>query len=252
MLSIQEVKKQTGISVRTLRYYDEINLLPPAGKTAGGHRLYGEKELTRLREIQFLKTLDFSLKEINTILADDNWNWAKELQNQLEHVKKQKEKLMEIESTLIGLINVVTIDGDLDLNYTMKLIELYQAKSQQSKSYREHFFATKQEQALMKKLPNVNSDDPDSLEWMSLLSQLKQQMYQGIDAPDIQKIIRRFHEKTLDTFGNSEAFFDKVWEIRKSPEKSEQVGFYPIEQVILDFFEKAWDYFIADNKDHTD
>src|SRR5699024_6346356 len=57
LISIKEVTKQTGITVRTLRYYDQIGLLHPAGKTEGGHRLYGKKELAKLQEIQFLKTL---------------------------------------------------------------------------------------------------------------------------------------------------------------------------------------------------
>lgn len=252
MLSIQEVKKQTGISVRTLRYYDEINLLPPAGKTSGGHRLYGEKEFEKLQHIQFLKTLGFTLQDIKTILANENWSWAQGLQSQLDLITKEKEKLIEMEGTLIGLINSVTLDGEPDLNHIMKLIQLYKEKSQQSQTYREQFFAAKQEQELLNKLPNINSDDPDSLEWVSLLSQLKKQMHLGIDAPEIQHIIRRFHEKTIDTFGDSEAFFDKVWEIRKSPEKSEQAGFYPIEPKVLDFFEKAWEYFVTDRENFTD
>lgn len=252
MLSIQEVKKLTGISVRTLRYYDEINLLPPAGKTDGGHRLYGEKELQKLREIQFLKTLEFKLKEIKEILSADNWDWTKELQSQLEYVTKEKKRMIEMEGTLIGLINSVTIDGELDLDYTIKLIQLFQQKSSQRKMYRKQFFASKQEQDLLEKLPSVNSEDPDSLEWVNLISQLKQQMHQGIDAPDIQEIVRRIHEKTIDTFGDNADFYDKIWAIRTSPEKSEQAGFYPIDAEILSFFEKAWEYFIADNNDQSD
>jgi len=253
MLSIQNVRKQTGISVRTLRYYDEIGLLPPAGKTEGGHRLYSDKEMQKLREIQFLKTLKFTLKEINIILSDDDWDWAKELQNQLELVTEEKKRIIEIEKTLIGLMNSVTFEGELNIDATMKLIQLFQKKATHRDMYRKQFFATKKEQALLEKLPNMNSNDPDSIEWLTLLSQLKQEMYQGIDAPIIQQIIARFYEKTMETFGeDNEAFFDTFWDVRTSPEKSEQVGFYPIEQEVLDFFEKAWDYFVAHRKHDTD
>lgn len=249
MISIQAVTKQTGISVRTLRYYDEIQLLLPIGKTDGGHRLYGEKELEKLREIQFLKTLGFTLKEIKQILADKNWNWRDGLQKQLDHVTKEKEDMIEIERTLIGLINGVQIDGDLDLKHTMKLIQLYQQKSHQSKLYREQFFPSELDQELLDKLPNINSDDPDSVEWVSLLGQLKDSMHQGIDGPDVQRVVQRMHEKTIQTFGNNEAFFDKVWDIRSSQEKSEQAGFYPIEPEVLSFFEKAWEHYIANEQD---
>src|SRR5699024_9281034 len=101
MLSIQDVRKQTGISVRTLRYYDEIGLLPPAGKTEGGHRLYSENEMQKLMEIQFLKMFKFTLIEINTILSDDGCDWGKALKNQLEFDRNDNERIPEIEKTLI-------------------------------------------------------------------------------------------------------------------------------------------------------
>lgn len=49
LATIHNVSKQTGISVRTLRYYEEIGLLLPIAKTEGGHRIYGENELKTLQ-----------------------------------------------------------------------------------------------------------------------------------------------------------------------------------------------------------
>lgn len=242
VISIKEVTKQTGISVRTMRYYDEINLLTPAGKTEGGHRLYGEKELKKLQEIQFLKTLGFSLKEIKEMLSDDHWNWSEGLESQLNYILGEKEKIIEIERTLKGLINGLTIDGAIDLVHIKKLIQLYQDDYDKRTIYREQLFHEKERQ-LLDLLPNINSDDSDSLEWVSLLGQLKKHMNKGIDAPEIQRIVGRIHEKTIETFGDNDDFFDKLWGIRKSPEKSKDVGFYPIEQDVLDFFEKAWELF---------
>lgn len=250
MISIKEVTKQTGITVRTMRYYDEINLLPPAGKTDGGHRLYGEQELKKLQEIQFLKSLGFNLHEIKEMLSDDNWDWAKGLEEQLSYILSEKQKILEIENTLKGLINSVTIDGSVDLVHINKLVQLYQDNYHQRKTYREKYFHEK-EQHLLERLPNINSDDPDSLEWVTLLGDLKKHMHKGVADADIQLIINRFHEKIIETYGENDAFFDKVWEIRKSPEKSQQVGFYPIDQETLTFFEKAWDVFEENNKNQT-
>ncbi|WP_369382203.1 MerR family transcriptional regulator [Lysinibacillus fusiformis] len=72
LLTIQRISKQTGISVRTLRYYEEIGLLLPATKTDGGHRVYSENELKILQQIVFLKTLGFKLKEIQALL-NNTW-----------------------------------------------------------------------------------------------------------------------------------------------------------------------------------
>lgn len=239
VISIKEVTKQTGISVRTMRYYDEIGLLRPAGKTEGGHRLYGEKEIKKLQEIQFLKTLGFSLKEIKVMLTDKNWNWARGLEEQLNYILNEKQKIMEIENILKGLINSLTIDGAINLVHVQKLIQLYQDDYDKRKAYRKRLFH-KKERELLELLPNLNSRDSDSLEWISLLGQLKQHMDKRIDAPEVQRIVFRMHEKAIETFGNNEEFFEKVWSIRKSPEKSKEVGFYPIEQEIIEFLEKAW------------
>lgn len=242
VITIQEVKKQTGISVRTLRYYDEINLLPPAGKTEGGHRLYSEKDMKKLQEIQFLKTLGFSLKEIKEMLDETSWNWADGLKNQLTYISKEKENIIEIEKTLIGLINSLKIEGDIDLEHINKLIHLYKEDGENRLVYRKKYFHEK-ERELLDLLPNINSDDKDSQEWVDLLGQLKHHMPKGVASAEVQHIVQQMHVKTLETFGDNNDFFDKVWSIRKSPEKSRAFGFYPIDKEVLDFFEEAWELF---------
>lgn len=238
MISIKEVTKQTGVTVRTLRYYDEIDLLSPAGKTEGGHRLYGEKELIKLQEIQFLQSLGFSLKEIKEMLQYESSEWAASLNRQLFYILAEKEKLNEIESILKGLLNNLVLDDTINISQVKQLIHLYRNNQETRSAYREKFF-TNEEQAMLKLLPNTNRLDPHSMEWISLTAQLKQQMHKGEAAPEIQNIIRRMHEKTMETFGDNDELLEKIWEIRSSPEKSQKMGFYPIEQEVIDFFEKA-------------
>ena len=67
MKTISEVSKITGLSIRTLRYYDEIGLLKPTQFTESGYRLYDEKALVKLQEILFYRELDFSLQGIKDI-----------------------------------------------------------------------------------------------------------------------------------------------------------------------------------------
>ena len=74
LISIQELTRETGVTVRTLRYYDQIDLLKPSGKTDGGHRLYSERDVVRLQQILFLKEMGFSLKEITNMLITDELN----------------------------------------------------------------------------------------------------------------------------------------------------------------------------------
>jgi len=67
-LTIGELSRQTGMTVRTLRYYDKIDLLKPHAYKEGGHRLYGPVEIVRLQQIQSLKYIGLTLKEIAGIL----------------------------------------------------------------------------------------------------------------------------------------------------------------------------------------
>lgn len=101
MKTISQVAELTGISTRTLQYYDEIDLLKPSSLTPSGYRLYDDKALQKLQQILFFKELDFKLKEIKNILDDPEYD-------KLEAYKNQK-KLLIIKKNrmdkLIGLLN---------------------------------------------------------------------------------------------------------------------------------------------------
>jgi DNA-binding transcriptional MerR regulator len=68
-LTISEVRAATGLSARTLRYYEELGLLPGVRRRAGGRRIYGSDEIERLRFIQRLKTLGLTLAEVKELNA---------------------------------------------------------------------------------------------------------------------------------------------------------------------------------------
>ena len=65
---IGEVAEQTGLSLRTIRYYEEVGLVTPSARSAGGFRLYSETDVARLRLIRRMKPLDFSLEEMKDVL----------------------------------------------------------------------------------------------------------------------------------------------------------------------------------------
>ena len=69
MLSIGKLGQATGVKVPTIRYYEEIGLLPEAERTTGNHRLYGPKALERLRFIRHSRELGFSLEAIRDLLS---------------------------------------------------------------------------------------------------------------------------------------------------------------------------------------
>ncbi|WP_277207200.1 MerR family transcriptional regulator [Isoptericola croceus] len=66
---IGEVAERTGLSLRTIRYYEEVGLVIPSARSHGGFRLYTESDIARLMLVKRMKPLDFSLDEMRDLLA---------------------------------------------------------------------------------------------------------------------------------------------------------------------------------------
>lgn len=73
---VGRLAEATGVTVRTLRHYDQTGLLRPSGQTSGGHRVYDQQNVTRLYRILALRRLGFSLAEIGSLLDDPEWDLA--------------------------------------------------------------------------------------------------------------------------------------------------------------------------------
>ena len=102
-MQIKEFAEFTGVSVRTLHYYDEIELLMPAHVDRfTGYRYYDENSLLRMQEILFYRELDFSLKSIGEILSSPNYDKTKALKEQKHLLSLKKERLERLISAIDG------------------------------------------------------------------------------------------------------------------------------------------------------
>ena len=96
-MQINEFAKLTGVSVRTLHYYDEIGLLKPAFvDIQNGYRFYDQNSLERMQEILFYRELDFELKSIRDILSSPDYDKQKALAEQRKLLELKKERLERI------------------------------------------------------------------------------------------------------------------------------------------------------------
>ena len=111
-LTVKQVAGRTGVSVRTLHYYDEIGLLPPTRTTEAGYRLYGEEALARLQQILFLKELDFPLEEIRAILDDPSFD-------KTQAMHRHRELLLLKRARLDRLIRLVenNLKGEPEMDF---------------------------------------------------------------------------------------------------------------------------------------
>jgi len=89
LMKIGEVAKKTGVSLRTIRYYEELGLITPTDRSKGGFRLYGGDALSRIHIIQSLQELELSLKAIKalTTLKDKNRTKGELARNLLSRLK---------------------------------------------------------------------------------------------------------------------------------------------------------------------
>ena len=68
-VQIGDVAERTGLSLRTIRWYEEVGLVPPSARTSGGFRLYTDADVERLELVKRMKPLDFTLEEMRDLLA---------------------------------------------------------------------------------------------------------------------------------------------------------------------------------------
>ncbi|MBP0967484.1 MAG: MerR family transcriptional regulator [Oscillospiraceae bacterium] len=96
MRTVKEVSDLTGLSVRTLQYYDSIGLLHPDAHTGAGYRLYDDTALDTLRQIMLFRELGFPLRQIREILNNPDYDKNKALEQQISLLMLQKERLEKL------------------------------------------------------------------------------------------------------------------------------------------------------------
>lgn len=137
-LKINEAAKLTGISVRTLHYYDQIDLLRPEETTEAGYRLYGEASMERLQQILFFRELGFSLKDIQKIMNNPAFDRTGALENHRRLLVLQRDRL----ERLIALVDR-TMKGESNMSFQeFDMSEVEEAKRKYAKEAEERWGGT--------------------------------------------------------------------------------------------------------------
>lgn len=122
-MTVNEVSKLTGVSIRTLQYYDKIGLLKPTGRTDAGYRLYDDTALEKLQQILLFRELEFPLKEIKNIMESPSFDRKKALEQQITMLTLKKEHLENLISFARGIKAVGVKNMDFSAFDTKKLDE---------------------------------------------------------------------------------------------------------------------------------
>ena len=152
MMTVNEVSKLTGVSIRTLQYYDTIGLLKPIEYTESGYRLYDDTSLERLQQILLFKELEFPLKEIKKIIDAPNFDRNKALEQQIELLTMKKEHLENLISFARGIKGIGVKYMDFKVFDTTKIDEY-------SKRAKEQWGQTSEYKEFEEKTKNWTKDD---------------------------------------------------------------------------------------------
>ncbi|MCI9677268.1 MAG: MerR family transcriptional regulator [Lachnospiraceae bacterium] len=115
MMTVNEVSKLTGVSIRTLQYYDKINLLKPSRYTESGYRLYDDTALETLQQILLFRELEFPLKEIKEIISKPDFDRTLALEQQITLLTLKKEHL----ENLIEFAREIQLTGVRKMDFSV-------------------------------------------------------------------------------------------------------------------------------------
>ena len=114
MMTVNEVSKLTGVSIRTLQYYDKIGLLHPAKYSESGYRLYDDTALEKMQQILLFRELEFPLKDIKVIMDSPDFDRSKALEQQITLLTLKKEHL----ENLICLAREIKMNGVKKMDFS--------------------------------------------------------------------------------------------------------------------------------------
>lgn len=141
MMTVHEVSKITGVSIRALHHYDNIGLLPATDLTEAGYRLYDDAALERLQIILLFRELEFPLKDIKKIIDSPDFDREKALEQQIQLLELRREHLQNLIELARGIKTIGVKNMSFDAFDTKKIDEYAeQAKASwgQTGAYKEY------------------------------------------------------------------------------------------------------------------
>ena len=194
-MTVHEVSKLAGVSIRTLQYYDKIGLLHPTGYSDAGYRLYDDTDLERLQHILLLKELEFPLKDIKAIINSPDFDKKKALEQQIELLKLKKEHIENLMNFALGIKCLGVKHMDLKAFDRSKLEEY-------SRQAKELYGNTSEYKEMEKKQKNRTKEDEKIIadRFMLLFKEAGEMKNMNPASDDAQNLIKRIQDYITKNF----------------------------------------------------
>ncbi|KMK76837.1 MerR family transcriptional regulator [Alkalihalobacillus pseudalcaliphilus] len=183
--TIKKVAQISGVSARTLRYYDQIGLLSPARINSSGYRIYGEKEIDKLQQILFYRSLDMKLEDIEKIISQPHFQIEEALRSHYEELLKKRAQLDQLLTTVAKSLQ--HHKGEIQMNSSDKFEGFKRQKVEENERKYGHEIRTKYgEEAI----------NDSNQKWLNLSEQEFEEM-QKIEDEMFEALVKLVHSKDL-------------------------------------------------------
>lgn len=178
--NIGEFAKLTGVTIRTLRFYDRKGLLSPAKVSEAGYRLYSTSEMFRLQHILMLKMLGCSLETIHLVLERSSGvELARVLAEQRAMVEQERKRLDAVSKALAAAEVCLKRDGEVSFDFIHTILKaLTMQPSKESQEWIGQFYSDEQKKSLANRTPAYMLDAEQgakvAADWSSLIAEVNQ------------------------------------------------------------------------------
>lgn len=202
--SVKEVAKLSGVSIRTLHYYDQIGLLKPLKRSEAGYRHYSHQELLRLQQILFYKELDFPLKEIVDLLDEPEFDLIHALEGHRRALVARQRRIDRLIVTIETTIKRLKTEDVMD-----KPEMLYEGlPKEMGTTYRQAAIKAYGEEKIVhaeQELMKLGKEGFKQLraKWESINDELFENRKESPTSPAIQSLIARHYQIIRQFWGTS-------------------------------------------------
>ncbi|WP_338779956.1 MerR family transcriptional regulator [Metabacillus sp. FJAT-52054] len=254
LYTIGQFAKKTGVTVRTLRYYDQQEMLKPSFVSESGRRYYKDDDLVVLQQILSLKFLDFSLQQIRELLAAADGDLTSSLRMQKELMTQKQNHLNRVILSLDHAIGILETEKRPNLQILSFVIDSIQNEEEHMDWVKKHF-----PEKYTKRVESITKD-----EWLDLHKKtalLFQEMKEALrtrkpESPEVQSLVGECLDMLAGILGEQDILTDMIsmdldWE--RIGERAEQDIFSvsPFTRQEEKLIEKAFEHYYTGRGIHS-
>lgn len=206
LLTVGEVARSVGLTVRTLHHYDEVGLLQPSRRSPSGYRLYGADDLERLLQVLSLRRLGLSLEEIRQSLEQPEQSLARVVDLHLRRLRNEVEAQQRLLRRLEALAARLARDEEISLQELTQTMEMM--------TMHERYMTPEQMAQLEERKAVVGQERIQEVEaeWPQLIARVREEMERGTDPahPRVQELARRWRSLVEELTGGDPGIADSV------------------------------------------